>query len=80
MFLEFIDIEYLNTVTSVNVHTDCRKVYISKYSVIESKRRQEHKEPSTPSNSQCKKRTNAFDFKTLCSTSSKELIKGVIII
>lgn len=59
-------IEYLNTVTSVNVHTDCRKKYISKNSIEACKRRHEEEEPSTSSDRSRKKRNDGFDFKTLC--------------
>ncbi|GFY69748.1 uncharacterized protein TNIN_256571 [Trichonephila inaurata madagascariensis] len=43
-------INFLNSSTSVNVHTECRKVHISKNSIAASKRRIENSEPlSSPS-------------------------------
>lgn len=60
------NIGYLNTLNSVNVHTECRKVYISKNSITASKRRQTERQPSLSPNPPRKKRNETFDFKTLC--------------
>lgn len=64
-------IENLNTVNSVNVHTKCRKVYISKHSIIASNRHHEDEEPSTSSHPLRKKR-KVFDFKSLCLFCGEE--------
>lgn len=63
------NIEYLNTVTVVNVHSNCRKNYTNNLSIAAFKRRQE--EPST-STSPRKKRINSFDFKKLCLFCGEE--------
>ena len=59
-------IDFLNTLTSVNVHVGCRKVYISKNSISASKRRLEEGEPLPSSSVPRKKGNEVFDFKTLC--------------
>ncbi|CAG9833247.1 unnamed protein product [Diabrotica balteata] len=56
----------LNTLTSVMVHVECRKVYISKHSIAASKRRAEEDETSTAASPSRKKREEVFDFKTSC--------------
>lgn len=63
------NIEYLNTVNSVNVHSNCRRNYTNNLSIAAHKRRQE--EPST-SISPRKKRISAFDFKKLCLFCGEE--------
>lgn len=60
------NINYLNTLTSVMVHVDCRKVYISKNSIAASKRRAEEDETPTAASPPRKKREEVFDFKTFC--------------
>lgn len=57
------NIENLNTVNLVNVHSNCRKNYTNSLSIASFKRRQE--KPST-SISPRKKRISASDFKKLC--------------
>lgn len=64
-------IDYLNTLSSVNVHSECRKVYTSKNAIVASKRRTEEGEPSTPSAPR-KKRNEVFDFKKLCLFCGQE--------
>ena len=59
-------IEVLNTVTSVIVHIDCRKIYVSAQSIVAFKRHLEEAGPSTSSDPPRKRRTDEFDFKTLC--------------
>lgn len=63
------NIEYLDTVTFVNVHSNCRKNYTNTLSIAAFKRRQE--EPST-SISPRKKRISSFDFKKLCLFCGEE--------
>lgn len=64
-------IDYLNTLSSVNVHSECRKVYTSKNVIIASKRRTDESEPSTSSASR-KKRNEVFDFGKLCLFCGQE--------
>lgn len=64
-------INYLNTLSSVNVHSECRKVYTSKNVIAASKRRTEESEPST-SSAPRKKRNEPFDFKNWCLFCSHE--------
>ncbi|GFY75701.1 hypothetical protein TNIN_370481 [Trichonephila inaurata madagascariensis] len=58
-------INILNSSTSVNVHTECRKVYISKNSIAASKRRIENNEPLSSRSVPRKRRNEVFDFKKL---------------
>ncbi|CAH2086035.1 unnamed protein product [Euphydryas editha] len=64
-------IDYLNTLSSVNVHSECRKVYTSKNVIIASKRRTDESEPST-SSAPRKKRNEVFDFGKLCLFCGQE--------
>ncbi|CAH0555189.1 unnamed protein product [Brassicogethes aeneus] len=59
-------INYLNTLTSVNVHIECRKLYASKNSIAAANRRFEETGPSTSLTVPRKKRNDVFDFKRLC--------------
>ncbi|XP_008556708.3 uncharacterized protein LOC103577712 isoform X2 [Microplitis demolitor] len=67
-------IDYLNTLSSVNIHSECRKVYTSKNAIVAWKRRTEEGEPSTPSAPR-KKRNEVFDFKKLCLFCGQEANK-----
>ncbi|GFY37374.1 SWIM-type domain-containing protein [Trichonephila inaurata madagascariensis] len=59
-------INFLNSSTSVNVHTECRKVYISKNYIAASKRCIENSEPLSPPIVPRKRRNEVFDFKKPC--------------
>lgn len=67
------NIEYLNTVNFVNVHSNCRKNYTKNLSIVaHNKRRQE--EPST-SISPRKKRISALDFKNYVCFVERKRVK-----
>ncbi|GFW68434.1 uncharacterized protein TNCV_3299761 [Trichonephila clavipes] len=57
---------FLNSSTYVNVHTECRKVYISKNSIAVLKRRIENSKPLSSPSVPHKRRNEMFDFKKLC--------------
>lgn len=59
-------IEFLNSVNSVTVHVECRKEYTHKKNIAAFKRQRDEEAAGTSNLSPHKKRTRAFDFKTLC--------------
>ncbi|XP_014616400.1 PREDICTED: uncharacterized protein LOC106793738 [Polistes canadensis] len=59
-------IDYLKTVTSVQVHEKCRTVYISKNCILVAKRRVEQDEATASPIVPHKRRSEVFDFKKQC--------------
>lgn len=69
-------LEFLNNVTSVTVHVECRKEYTQKK--IASFKREREENAAGPCNpSPHKKRSSKFDFRTLCLVCGEEANEDV---
>ncbi|KAL4112100.1 hypothetical protein QTP88_015948 [Uroleucon formosanum] len=70
-------LEFLNNVTSVTVHVECRKVYTHKKKIASFKREREENAAGPSNPSPHKKRSSKFDFRTLCLVCGEEANEDV---